>query len=285
MDESRRNMTPSPKCRRGGRWAVFALAIFTAVAGINAWLTWKSFSLPSTAFLPRQMAIAEQRSRAVVGDLGGTPVTVPGAVARFVQYEGDPELGQRRLGPPPERNHQSRILSFGLRLRFPDMATTEQYANWKDMQDTPLSNSNWISVEVASGRRYPGPGFLDRLTDAIVSVRGKYWFTRYIEVPSSIKGLRAYEVEGIDPTSARPWREDKTAQDVFIARDSKGFVKTYITCSNGEVGASCQQTWSMESDGMHVKLTTHYRRGLLDKWKSIQLTVTEKIKSFRPVTS
>jgi hypothetical protein len=102
-----------------------------------------------------QMATAQYTPKDVVGDLGGMPVTIPRHMAEFVEYEGDPGWGEKRKGPVPERTHQSKLTSFGVQFRYPDMATLSSPAMWQDKKSKSIYNTDWMSFGVNASSQYP----------------------------------------------------------------------------------------------------------------------------------
>ena len=48
-------------------------------------------------------------------------VRIPRHYAEYVEYDGDPGFGEKRKGPVPERTFESKLSSFGMDVRFPDM--------------------------------------------------------------------------------------------------------------------------------------------------------------------
>ena len=116
---------------------LLALLVCSALVVGMAWFKQTSGRVLGGPFQPPEMAAAQFATRNMVGDLGGVPVAIPRHFANYVEYEGDPGFGEKRIGPRPERTHASKLTSFGFDVRFPDMAgvsrlilaRTEAYAS------------------------------------------------------------------------------------------------------------------------------------------------------------
>ncbi len=264
-----------------GRWIVALLAACTVIAGTNTWLSWRSLTSPIWGFMPKQMAMAQYLTDDMPGDLGGTPVNLPREVAEFVEYDADPRVGERRLGPVPRRTHKSVIRSFGFRLRFPDWATFADPGAREDFRQARIATSQWIWMGVNSGEFHPKDGFLDRAAYVTLERESPSPLFRYEPIHSEIPGLAAYGVKGTDPQTGKRWRDNDFARDIFIARDHDGKVRTMIRCRNHPRYASCSQSWSLERIGIKTELSASYPRRMLNHWDEIQKAGTEKVLGFQ----
>jgi hypothetical protein len=92
--------------------------------------------LSEVLFAPwgKEMTLAYHTPQDVIGDLGGMPVKIPAHAAHWVQYDGD-ESWKPRKGPVPVRTYQSKLASFGMDARYPDMATLSSPELEKDKKD------------------------------------------------------------------------------------------------------------------------------------------------------
>jgi hypothetical protein len=260
-------------------WVIFLL--------IGVSLAWHlivsgASTIGSNPFEPPEMAAAKYSPRDVVGDLGGVPVTIPNHFANYVEYEGDPSWGEKRLDSKPERTHQSKLVSFGYHTRFPDMVGESGPELIKDRRSYPSSKTPWISVGINTGKDYPGDGFLDRWTQATVETPNTILkYENYEKLLIKEHGLTVYAAAGIDPRTNSPFREHTDAKDVFVSRDKSGRVEAHIQCSNRNVPAPpCTHDFSLEPD-MHAKVYLSYRRSQLANWREIQEAVKQQILSFR----
>lgn len=238
-----------------------------------------------TSALHIALPVDQTRERPIIGDLGGVPVEVPRAYARFVEYDGDPHFMERKENVPVKRTYKSRLRSFGFDVRFSDMAVKER--NYSG-GSRPLPH-RWINVSVKSGDRYDLDGKeLNRLRDRILQknkpCHDKCFF--YIEMPQKKYGLTGYEPIGsgvnvgarnIDYGRGADLRD----RNIYYYEDPEGRVVTYIRCSNRSHGrATCTQHFDL-CPRMRVRVTVLYHRDeFLEKWKEIQRKVSRLIYGF-----
>jgi hypothetical protein len=252
-------------------------------------------------FPPEMNAAKYARQEFVIGDLGGVPVRIPHYFANYVEYDGDPGFGEKRKGPVPERTYQSKLASFGFKVRFPDMAGLsspemwkdyEKYRdyNWKDYYDPIKSITPWIGVGFDAGSRYSGDGLLEYRVNAKLSFNAEkegyqaLSYKNYEKLAKTEHGLTVYAPPGIDPKTKKPYRQDDDAEDLFVHRDKSGKVDAYIECSNRNLNnfkfSPCTQHISMEPR-MRTEIYISYTRHHLPHWQQIQRNVSELVWSFR----
>jgi len=271
--------------RHRGRWVIwllgFSLLLLMSIILLSLWITGVSLGGGFGA----RMVSAQYTPRDVVGDMGGMPVTIPRHMAEFVEYEGDPGWGEKRQGPVPERTHASKLTSFGVQFRYPDMATLSSAAMWKD-KGSKAHNPNWMSFGVRTGNRYPGDGFLERGLHTAINGLGQYVWDSYEKLPGQEYGLDMYVLKGIDNKTGRPNREvvDVPPGDTFVAKNSNGKIIADIRCSNRPYPAisSCTHTFSMEMNGVQAQIDVNYLRAMLPHWQDIQDKVGSMLLSFKP---
>ena len=87
---------------------------------------------------------------AVIGDLGGVPVSIPREYARLVEYEGDPHWLEKRTGPPPVRTFESKLTSFGIVAHYPDMKPLMK-ENYESYQKNRFRDREWIDMGILAG--------------------------------------------------------------------------------------------------------------------------------------
>lgn len=121
-----------------GRWVIVVLVAMLALMGGALALLAYVTGVGALGFMPPQMAAAHYTPKDVVGDLGGMPVTIARHIPHLVEYDGDPGWGEKRKGPPPERTHASRLNSFGVHVRYPDMATLSSPELWSEFEKKRL---------------------------------------------------------------------------------------------------------------------------------------------------
>jgi hypothetical protein len=233
-----------------------------------------------------QMAAAQYTPKDVVGDLGGMPVTIPRHMAEFVEYEGDPGWGEKREGPVPERTHQSKLTSFGVQFRYPDMATLSGPEMWQDKNSKSIFNTDWMRFGITTGKRYPGlgDGWLDRRTNSTLNAVeiGHYI---YVKQPKDEYGLQFYQK--VNKNTGQVDEKMITIDaHLFIARNTNGQVTSYIECSTVQHHAApCRHSFSLEFQGVSAQVKVSYRRPMLEHWQDIQNKVTDIILGFKAQTT
>jgi hypothetical protein len=253
-----------------------AMAVFT--------VRWWQFGHRSNALSAAYKA-SQPYPGFAIGDLGGMPVKVPRHLAELLEYDGDPGWAPAPDWLPPVRIFDSKINSFGFYVRFPDGATLDSRERREEKRFTPPWEDRWISAGVASSTRYPRDGFLNTYVQLrLLSHAGKSVLFRYRRQPEDEHGLEVYRLapppEGPDPTKT-------LVSEEFVGRDSTGKVISTFHCtvSSDENRSRCSQVWSLEAQGLRIKLTANYRRSLLQHWREIQPMVTEVVLGFRHAPS
>jgi len=277
------------------RWVLWLFAAF--FLGLAA-LLWRcsgvlrrplpAFDSPvAPGFQPPQMAAAQYSSAPVHANLGGMEVIIPPYFAEYVEYDGDPGWGEKRKGPVPTRTPESRLLSFGFDVRYPDMAGKSSAELRKEKHEEMLSTTTWLRVGIRSGEIYPGDGFMDRGFQHGLNRPSTFPLSNFEKLNETQYGLEVYAPKGIDPTTGNPWRQHRDAEDAFIYRNSANQVETEIRCGNDErLGEryrrirQCSHDFSLEPQAK-AWVTVHYRRGLLPEWRRIQDSVRALIFSFK----
>ena len=150
--------------------------------------------------------MARYTPKDVIGDLGGLKVKIPRHYAEYVEYADDPGWGEKRKGPVPERTFDSKLRSFGIEARFPDMVGLENDQLRKEYRSYNLNPDNpWISFTVISGRSYPSLGANARNGLAKgIGEYSEYWWETYERLPEDVYGLEAYVVRGLHPATGVP---------------------------------------------------------------------------------
>jgi hypothetical protein len=281
------NETPgaAPVTRKKRRWLIWLFGFFLLVAAAMFWV-WIKLTEPYLwGFGPRDMAVAQYTPKDVVGDLGGMKVTIPRHIPELVEYNGDPGWGEKRKGPRPERTHDSKIMSFGFDVRYPDMATLSSPEMWADKKAQKTFETMWLDVGVRAGEIYPRDGAMDSRTRYTIDepAASRFpWTNRYTELPKKEFGLTVYSLQDINPKTNHPARQDMDAVDVFIDRNSKGQVTTFIDCRvHFKFSGACNQNFSMEYDGVKALIRVSYQPELRVHWRDIQAKVTQMILSFK----
>lgn len=225
----------------------------------------------------------QEQPKFVIGDLGGMKVNIPSYYVELLEYEGDPGWSGKRKGPKPARTHQSRMTSFGVMARYPDMAGLSSPAMWADKDKYTVADTPWIDLTVLSGPIYPGDGWLDRGAQHVIDgVRTSSSDDFKKEGDKQFGGLDLYVLQG-ESINGTPAREDSvTGNDIYIQQDERGHVKTYISCSNAKYPAVlCEHAFSMEDDGLRIQVSIQYRRTMLAHWQDIQEKARRLILSWK----
>lgn len=225
----------------------------------------------------------------VIGDLGGVPVEMQRDSVRLVEYNGDPDWGESFEGAVPERTYDSKISSFGFDVRYTDGALYDgivgKYADEYEAQKN-LSDSPWVSVSVHSGDRYHGKGAVNRIGDGTINAMpDEHPVYTYAKLPNTQFGLKVYTPPGIDPKTNTPWRNARSAKDIFIQRDDNGVITTYIECSNRDVERPpCSHYFDLEPE-MGLYVYVGYSRYVLKDWHRIEQVVKEALLGFSVVVN
>ena len=247
------------------------LIALTAIALLFAVIQWGKVNDERNSETPPEF---------VVGDLGGMKVKIPSYYVDLLEYEGDPGWSGRRNGPAPVRTYQSRIISFGVTVRYPDMAGLSSPAMWADKGKYTAVDTPWISMGVTSGPIYPGDGFMERGAQRVIDSIG----TRSPDVfkkegEKLFGGLDLYVQQG-ESIDGKPRRESES--DIYIYQSENGRVKSDIRCSNAKYPATlCQHTFTMEDDDLHTQVSILYRRTMLVHWQDLQQKARQLILSWK----
>lgn len=257
------------------------LLIFLSIVGIMGlvfFVAWYKFpsTLVTLPFEPPVMTAARYSPRDAVGDLGGMPVTIPSYFANFVEYEGDPGW-HKREGPVPERNHQSKLVSFGFKVRFPDMAGLSSRELEKNHRSFTIDDTPWIDVGITTGVNFGDGLGLERSFSGLIE-ENKF---KVEHQAAKQFDLDVYSPVGVDPSTRQPFKHSSYDEDVFVYRNAEGKVLTLITCSNvNHAAAPCDLRFLLDP-ALKAWIEIHFRRGLLPEWQQIQSSVATLILNFK----
>ncbi len=226
----------------------------------------------------------------IIGNLGGYPVNLPSSVVSLLEYDDSPGWDREKLRhyQPPTRNYQSIIDSFGFSLRYRDHTLLDSRKNQAEYeQESDLLPNPWIDVGITSGTRYHKDEHVwDRLIASDLENSYPSGPPVYQRDSNEIAfGLERYIIPGINPANNLPWRENHSADDVFVHRDAAGHVNAYIRCSNNAVPhPPCSHYFSVSGD-MKVDASLLYDRQLLPDWQKIQQAADSAIHGFVVTTT
>ena len=271
-----------PKKRSSFTW-LWVLLLLIGGAGFLYW-QYELAKARLFGFQPPEMAMARYTPKDVIGDLGGLKVKIPRHYAEYVEYDGDPRWGEERKGPVPERTFDSRLRSFGIEARFPDMRGLENAELREEYRSYNLNPDNpWVSFTINAGENYPGLGANARngLAKQLWE-KSDYWMYNFERLPEDKYGLEAYVVSGSDPRIGKPARESDDTYDIYIQRDATGHVHTYIECGRTSVQggiSSCRISFGLEPKAKVAVRVSFYPK-LLPHWKDIQQKTRDLLLSF-----
>ncbi|MDR1423179.1 MAG: hypothetical protein LBI92_01015 [Azoarcus sp.] len=275
------------KARKWRRVSHLLIAVAIAIAVPLIYMSWRAFALIN-GFQPPEMAAAQHTPRDVIGDLGGMKVRIPRHYAEYVEYDSDPGFGEKRKGPRPQRTFDSRLTSFGIDVRFPDMKGLENAQMREDRRRQFLQKDNpWIGIGINAGEIYPGDGFLDRQTERTLfnTDSSKYkghWLFTYERMPEDEYGLEVWRLSGIDFRTGKPARESSNTNDIYVHRDASGKVDINIWCRRPSAPkgiGTCNAETHLEPKAK-VVVKVSFRRSLLPEWQRIRQSVRDLLLSF-----
>lgn len=268
--------------RRSRRWLLYLIVLAIPISYI-AWKT-QATKREVFSFQPPEMALAQYTPTDVIGDLGGMKVRIPRHYAEYVEYDGAPEFGEKRKKPVSERTFESRLRSFGMDVRFPDMKGLENAQLREDYRRYNLKPENpWLSIGINAGEIYPSLG--ERANDGQAKKLwepSEYWWDNYERLPDYVHGLEAYIVTGFDPKTGKLARESDSTDDIYIHRETPNHVDTYISCGRTSVPggiARCRMHFGLEPKGK-VAINVSFYPALLPKWQLIRQLVRDLFLSF-----
>ncbi|MDO4641749.1 MAG: hypothetical protein Q4A84_08660 [Neisseria sp.] len=210
-----------------------------------------------------------------IGSLGGIPIRFSGYITHGpMSYEDTPTI----FSPDwenyksPSRTLKSPIDSFGIDV---NLDTGKVFDNRTDSfsdrsEERKIKNSPWASVNFYTTAVLD---FLNSYLDDDVRAKPKlpeYTFKKTGEVQY---GLEVYEQ--LEPDS-----NTGSTDTLFIARDKKGNVSSYIKCSNNDVpNPPCEHKflWKMSP---YVYTNAGYSRYRLKDWQKIEARVQEILAEF-----
>jgi hypothetical protein len=268
---------------RRWRWVGYLLVALSIASGYAFW-KFQSTKNQLFGFQPPEMALAQYTSKDVIGDLGGMKVRIPRHYAEYVEYDDDPGFGEKRKESIPERNFESRLRSFGMNVRFPDMKGLETMELKEAHRNYRLKPKNpWIDISINAGSIYPSMG--ENANSGLAKKlweKSEYWFANYERAPQmDTAGLEAYVVAGTDPRTGKPARESDSTDDIYIHKTTS-HVGTYISCGKTSVPggvATCHMHFGLEPKAK-VRIDAGFSPTLLPKWHSVRNSVSELIYSF-----
>lgn len=210
---------------------------------------------------------------AVIGDLGGVPVSIPREYARLVEYEGDPHWLEKRTGPPPVRTFESKLTSFGILAHYPDMKPLTKENN-ESYRKTKFGDSEWIDVGVFArvNLRFKDDP-LERAFESWAPGREPRPSNTYERLPvihglTPFKAIKDLGVNlALDDENRRHSRYNHI---LYIARENAKIV-AFIKCGSGLASApggtkTCEHHFVLWPE-MSAQAQLSYANGLLPHWR------------------
>ena len=274
------------------RW--FQLAGFiVSIAILIFYVMWKvgtNSDYKPYGIFPPEMVSAQHTPRDVIGDLGGMKVVIPRYYAKYVEYDDSPGFVRKEQRPVQKKQYtvrtfDSRLESFGMDVRFPDMKGLVDWRTRQEKRREPLHESNWLSVGVSAGKYYYGDEALNRLARVVLKpdeYPRDYWRDNYIKLPENEYGLEAYMVTGNNPNTGKPARDNFYPADIYLQQQPTGKVDTYIACLRAHISggiARCNMRFTLEPKA-HVGIEVYFRRDLLQEWRKIKASTHDLLLSF-----
>lgn len=235
---------------------------------------------------PQEMALEQSTPKDVIGNLGGMKVRIPWYYAEYVEYDGDAGFDENLKVSHPERTFDSRLTSFGIDARFPDMKGLKNAQLHEERHQQHPHEKMWICIAVRAGEIYPGDGFLDRrINEVLVSSyspnRNENLGYAYERIPEDKYGLEAWRLMSANPHAGNSTRNGNTSKDIYIHRGSSGNVSAYITCerpSATRIGKCYLET--SFAPKAQVDVTISFWNELLPEWEKILQSVYDLFLSF-----
>ena len=211
----------------------------------------------------------------IIGTLGGRRVRMSFYQTQDVSFVGTP-------GPfsddwatykRPPRSYDNQIFDFSFYLNYKKGILRDIRNDDNFYKEAAKSGTPWILVGVASNNAIMNrPEHLDSFLQDDLEVKKELPSYTYVKIPEIQYGLERYIVPGNDPKTGKPYRfENSESDDLFIARDKNGHVRSYIKCFNKSdvPNPPCSHRFRV-MDGIKVTLDMLYSRHLLHDWQKIE---------------
>jgi hypothetical protein len=253
----------------------------------------------TTQFAPYSLA---PPSGAVIGDLGGVPVSIPREYVRLVAYDGDPNWLEKRTGPAPARTFESKLTSFGIMVHQPTMKPLT-----KENQSAYEKRGRWDTEWVEAGVLAASSLYSD-FTNTTDFTRPYSWAWAIPDAKtgeklnSSTVYASAESVHGL-----KAWRATKetfTSPPIILDDNNRdhsmynhhlyfgyedGVPIALIKCGSGLASVpgglkTCHQRFYMLPE-MKAHVSIAYRPEMLQHWRLYQQQFKELLLSFKTIPS
>ncbi|PIT41054.1 hypothetical protein BHC43_02055 [Snodgrassella alvi] len=219
-----------------------------------------------------------------IGNLGGKPVSIPGGVVlHWVRYIGDPgdfdasRKAQKYKRPPI--TYQLPIESFGFMYRLTDGAVLSK----KEKTDIDFMHDNktliprgepfpWGHTIVYNLYKTSMPTDFNKAFEENLQLTRKIDKFEYFEQSEKKYGLTYFKANnGIDPFTNQPWQDDISSPDIFIYKNLKGKIKTYIQCDCIGQVQFCKHRFYLKS--LPILIYISYNRNYLSFWEQTEKNI------------
>lgn len=261
-------MTSAKQATTFARRLIVAIALIAALTSM-ALIAWRFAATPSGLSLQDTWQAHGTTVEVATGRLGNTPVRIPAAFAKLLEYDDDPGLFEARQ-KAPVRTSQSPIRSFGFDILYPEMLGVTPATQARRQQAT-IETTMWLHVSLLAGSRYQGDDFLQLKAADLLDA--SLWKFPLKAQTGSAYALSTYTSEGGDP-------QDFRHQTIHVHRDEHGQVDAYIECQDTPRPSASCTLYSTLPTPMKASLRIQFRRALLPQWQPMRQAVMTHIQAF-----
>ena len=220
----------------------------------------------------------------IIGTLGGARVHMVDYTVQDVMYADTPSPFAKEWGDyqAPPRTYDSKITSMGFYMNHNTgkIRDTRNDGDFYEEENQPASP--WVLVGIESNNEIMNrPDFLDTFLNRDLEEKPELPSYHYVKISETLYGLQRYIVPGTDPKTGKPYRfENFESDDLFIARDKSGHVRSYIKCSNKDVpNPPCRHRFKL-MNGIQVTIDLLYSRQRLYDWQKLEKQSADIILGF-----
>lgn len=211
-----------------------------------------------------------------VGSLGGIPIRFSSYITHGpVEYEDTPTAFSRewKTYKAPPRTLQSAIAAFGFDL---NLETGKIFDLRKDSissfyEEKGKPNTPWASVSFYGSKEpYLPEAFNRRLKERLEE-------KDLLSYAYRDTGTVEYGLEKYKPLAVR---SSGSSDDLYIARDHQGNVRSYIECSNNKVpNPPCQHEF-FQAGNPYIRFSLLYPRPRLQNWQKAEEQIKAILEEF-----
>lgn len=219
----------------------------------------------------------------IVGNLGGKPIRASAYVIDGINYEDTPTAFAKewKTYNPPPRTYQSKLKDIWVYFNV----DTGQVRDWRSMEvskfgeERNMSGTPWVSASMQTNNAHMNtPEFLDNFLKQALKVKPIRPEDTYVKTSKNQYDLSVYEPlnrQGQERTDGAFFTDD-----LFIAWDKDGHVRSYIKCFNREVpNPPCSHMFQIK-DKIKITVDLYYNRHRLHEWQKMEKQVENIIFDF-----